>query len=458
MTDYDAIVVGAGHNGLTAAAILQQAGLRTVCLEANTYTGGMAATVELIDGFRYEIAGSVQFPMPSQIAKELGLDTLPTVDADVMSVNLGDEGEEPMIFYRDPMQFMTHLADKHGTDAVAGMAGLIGWSQGPAKALGRFDVRTPPKTLDEMYACASSEAERTAIHDVLFGTAMDAIDRYLPDKHKHAVLRSMLAFLAINSTYRGPYTPGSATCLAFALAVPDDTTAMMTKLEGGIGALCEHLHQLFVSNGGRGQVPRQGGEDSPHRRPRHRRASARRIGDHRAGGRVQPLAGPHIDRSGRRRASARRPGDASERARPPGVVRPDPLRARRPARVRAALRLPQRTRHARLHRNLQFARRTATPVGRVQARHRPGQSVDGNTDPVSARRRHGAARQACRKRVRLRVPSGDRPRHARPTQERDGGEGDRQDHPVRPELPRYPDTPHHICAVSHANDVRRPVR
>ena len=72
MSDYDAIVVGAGHNGLTAAALLQQAGMRTVCLEANTYTGGMAATVELIDGFRYEIAGSVQFPMPPQIAKELG--------------------------------------------------------------------------------------------------------------------------------------------------------------------------------------------------------------------------------------------------------------------------------------------------------------------------------------------------------------------------------------------------
>ena len=172
----------------------------------------MAATVELIDGFRYEIAGSVQFPMPSQIAKELGPDTLPTVDAEVMSVNLGDEDEEPMIFYRDPIQFMTHLADKHGADAVTGMAGLIGWSQGPAKALGRFDVRTPPKTIDEMYACAANEAERAAIHDVIFGSAMDAIDRYLPDKHKHAVLRSMLAFLAINSTYRGPYTPGSATC------------------------------------------------------------------------------------------------------------------------------------------------------------------------------------------------------------------------------------------------------
>ena len=249
-TDYDAIVVGAGHNGLTAAAILQRAGLRTLCLEANTYAGGMAATVELIDGFRYEIAGSVQFPTASQITKDLGLDTLPTVEPDVMSTNIGDHGEEPMVFYRDPIQLMTHLGEKHGFEAVTGMAELIGWSQGPAKALGRFDVRKPPKTLDEMYACAANEAERRAIHEMLFGSAMDVIDRYLPDKDKHAVMRGMLAFLAINSTYRGPYTPGSATCLAFALAVPDDSTAMMTKLKGGIGALTEHLRELFVSHGG----------------------------------------------------------------------------------------------------------------------------------------------------------------------------------------------------------------
>src|SRR3984957_1503391 len=148
-TDYDAIVVGAGHNGLTAAAILQRAGLRTVCLEANTYAGGMAATVELIDGFRYEIAGSVQFPTASEITKDLGLDTLPTVDPEVMSINIGEHGEEPMVFYRDPMRLMTHLSEKHGLDAVTGMAELIGWSQGPARALGRFDVRKPPKTLDE---------------------------------------------------------------------------------------------------------------------------------------------------------------------------------------------------------------------------------------------------------------------------------------------------------------------
>src|ERR1700747_1700298 len=100
MTDYDAIVVGAGHNGLTAAAVLQRAGLRTLCLEANTYAGGMAATVELIDGFLCETAGSVQFPMASQITKDLGLDTLPVVEPEVMSTNIGENGEEPMVFYR----------------------------------------------------------------------------------------------------------------------------------------------------------------------------------------------------------------------------------------------------------------------------------------------------------------------------------------------------------------------
>jgi len=250
MSDYDAIVVGAGHNGLTAAVVLQRAGLRTLCVESNTYSGGMAATVELIDGFHYEIAGSVQFPTAPKINAELGLDTLPTIESEVMSVNIGEHGEEAMIFYRDPMQLMTHLNEKHGMEAVMGMAELYNWSRGPGKALGRFDALSPPKTIDEMYACAADENERRAIHEMLFGSAMDVIDRYLPDKEKHAVIRGMLAFLAVNSTYRGPYTPGSATCLAFALAVPDEGSSMMTKLKGGIGALSEHLRSMFLDAAG----------------------------------------------------------------------------------------------------------------------------------------------------------------------------------------------------------------
>ena len=249
MSDYDAIVIGAGHNGLTAAAILARGGLRTLVLEKNKYAGGMASTVELFDGYHYEIAGSVLFPPAPDIVADLGLDALRTVDTKVMSVNLGGPDDEPMIFYRDAEQLMMHLAEKHGADAMMGMAELLGWAEAPARALGRFDVRKPPRTIDEMYACANTEAERAAISDMLFGSVMDVLNRFFPDKEKSRVMRGMLAFLAVNSTYRGPYTPGSATCLAYALAAPPGVE-MMQKLEGGIGALTGHIRQLFEANGG----------------------------------------------------------------------------------------------------------------------------------------------------------------------------------------------------------------
>ncbi len=58
----------------------------------------------------------------------------------------------------------------------------------------------------------------------------------------------MLAFLSVNSTYRGPYSEGSALCLAFALASP--TGATMSKVKGGIGTLSDHLAGLFEQHGG----------------------------------------------------------------------------------------------------------------------------------------------------------------------------------------------------------------
>ena len=250
MTGYDAIVIGAGHNGLTSAVLLQRAGLRILCLEAKRYAGGMASTVELFDGYKFEIAGSLQFPTSKAVSQELGLDTLPTVDMDVMSVSTRGIGDAPIVYYSDPMRLITHLNEVHGSEAVTGMAELVAWSQAPARALGRFEAGRPSRTLDEMYACATSESERSSITDLLFGSVTDVLDRYLPDREKHGALRGMLAFLAVNTTYRGPATPGSAAALAFGLAVPDENTLLMKKLRGGIGALTTHLREKFATAGG----------------------------------------------------------------------------------------------------------------------------------------------------------------------------------------------------------------
>ncbi|TMK53236.1 MAG: NAD(P)/FAD-dependent oxidoreductase [Actinobacteria bacterium] len=54
--DFDAIVIGAGHNGLVAACALAQEGSRVVALEARDLVGGACVTEEIAPGFRVSTA------------------------------------------------------------------------------------------------------------------------------------------------------------------------------------------------------------------------------------------------------------------------------------------------------------------------------------------------------------------------------------------------------------------
>jgi phytoene dehydrogenase-like protein len=213
MSDYDAVVIGAGHNGLTAAVVMARGGLRVLCLEKNHFIGGMATTTELTRGYRFELAGSFQFPVPSEIYDDLGFASCPIFEPEVQSAAMGPAGEPPLLLHSDPDELFAHLNERLGLEAVLGMAEIAAWADAPARAIGRFDVRKPPKSLDEMFACATNEKERQAIRTAMFGSVMDVIDRHLPDRVRHAQVRSMLAFLSVNSTFRGPYSEGSALCL-----------------------------------------------------------------------------------------------------------------------------------------------------------------------------------------------------------------------------------------------------
>ncbi|KAM6306536.1 LOW QUALITY PROTEIN: pyridine nucleotide-disulfide oxidoreductase domain-containing protein 2 [Aegotheles albertisi] len=70
---YDAVVIGAGHNGLVAAAYLQRAGVRTAVLEKRHVLGGAAVTEEIVPGFKFSRASYLLSLLRPQIYTELEL-------------------------------------------------------------------------------------------------------------------------------------------------------------------------------------------------------------------------------------------------------------------------------------------------------------------------------------------------------------------------------------------------
>src|SRR4051812_11407556 len=80
--NYDVIIIGAGHNGLTAAAYLARAGRRVLVLERRHVIGGAAVTEEVFKGFHFSVCSYVVSLLRPEIIRELdlrrhGLEILP---------------------------------------------------------------------------------------------------------------------------------------------------------------------------------------------------------------------------------------------------------------------------------------------------------------------------------------------------------------------------------------------
>ena len=93
MTDkYDAIVIGAGHNGLICSALLAKAGKKVLVLEANDQVGGAAITREFTDGFSVSACAHLLYQMQPQVKKDLDLE-IDVTATDLITIVLSEKGK-----------------------------------------------------------------------------------------------------------------------------------------------------------------------------------------------------------------------------------------------------------------------------------------------------------------------------------------------------------------------------
>ena len=250
-SDYDVIVVGAGHNGLAATALLAARGLRVLCLEKNAYVGGMAGTREILTGCRNDVGASLLFPLAKGLAEELELARygVELIDLPIMASNLNSRDSPPAIFYSDPLRMARYVLRHFGVRAMVGFARLMAFCRYPASLMDRFTPRSVPLTLDQLLANAPTARKRRQIELAFTGSAMDLVNRFLPDARRHRTLRALVAFAAVQSTYKGPFTPGSALCLVYTFA-QNEGGGLMRRVKGGMGSLSEALCRSIIDKGG----------------------------------------------------------------------------------------------------------------------------------------------------------------------------------------------------------------
>jgi phytoene dehydrogenase-like protein len=258
MSRYDAIVIGAGHNGLTNAAYLAKAGLDVVVLEKNDYIGGAAVSRELHEGWTYSNCSYVCSMMRQAIHRDLdlsrhGLLLVPYLG----TVNFGD-GDERLIAYQDEQAAYLELKrhSSHDADAMHRFhADLTRYSQFIRKTL----LRTPPEPTslrprdirEFLYLGKQlwSMGEREIYEYIRFFT-ISAAD-FLDDYFENDLVKSAMASPGIIGTALGVQSPGSAYILLHhVMGDVDGNIGAWGLARGGMGAISGALARALQSLGG----------------------------------------------------------------------------------------------------------------------------------------------------------------------------------------------------------------
>lgn len=203
-TDYDAVVVGGGHNGLVAGFYLAQAGLSVLVLERRAQLGGLCGPIEFFPGYRGAITNT-----PS------GLESRVQTDMRLEHYGLTYDRPDPTVIF--PLANGDAFRGFRSRDAayaevkriapkdVDAYYEVLEYYNQIAKKMAVSVFREPPSLL-ELVSRFQTPQEESDFREVMFGNIADFLDERLtsPD------LKALLSSLSVSAGNIPPSMPGSA--------------------------------------------------------------------------------------------------------------------------------------------------------------------------------------------------------------------------------------------------------
>jgi len=265
---YDAIVIGAGHNGLTNAAYLGKSGLNVLVLEKNSYIGGAAVSRELHKDWIYSNCSYVCSLLRPEITRDLelprhGLQVVPYGG----SVTFCENGD----YFGDYPDHERHYREiaRHSVRDANAYERYEADVMKQTRLIRPFLMRTPadptslkPRDLKEMVVLAKAFGQmgEEGLADTLRFWTM-SIGDYLDEYFDTDVLKAHLAGSGIIGTALGVYSPGTAyVLLHHYMGDVDGTVGAWGFARGGMGAVSEALASSFKSFGGKIQCDAEVGQ------------------------------------------------------------------------------------------------------------------------------------------------------------------------------------------------------
>jgi len=247
--DWDAIVVGGGHNGLTTGAYLARAGLRTLILERRHILGGACVTEEVWPGARVSRASYVVSMLQPKVVKDLDLKRhgYEAYPLDPAYAAMTPDG--PIVFHDDVGKTCESIAKFSKADAARyeEFEDLLFMA---ADFVRPMMIRQPPALGSKApvdIAGILKEAGRIAgmsqrdvqkLVRIFTMSVGDMLDTFFENDY----LKGSIASTGVVGVWAGPYTPGTAyNLLHHALGELDGNVGSWGQVIGGMGAISEAI-------------------------------------------------------------------------------------------------------------------------------------------------------------------------------------------------------------------------